>query len=99
MYGQFHIKLVAQLDGLSIGILIYVLIVKNPIQITEKYSAMQCIVCICPPLTDIQQIFSISKIRRQIFFKGQSHLLTTVKNGMFRQYSYIFEKQYLIFNI
>ena len=92
MYGQFHIKLVAQLDGLSIGILIYVLIIKNPIQITEKYSDMQCIVCICPPSTDIQQIFSISKIRRQKFdfFKGQSHLLTTVKNGMFRQYSYIF---------
>ena len=62
MYGQFHIKLVAQPDGLSIGILIYVLIVKNPIQITEKYSALQCIVCICPPSTDIQQIFSISKI-------------------------------------
>ena len=28
MYGQFHIKLVAQLDGLSIGILIYVLIIQ-----------------------------------------------------------------------
>ena len=72
MYVQFHIKLVAQLDGLSIGILIYVLIVKNPIQITEKYSAMQCIVCICPPSTNIQQIFSISirledKIRRLSF--------------------------------
>ena len=45
---QFHIKLVAQLFGMARWYFDLCFDRPNPIQITEKYSAMQCILCICP---------------------------------------------------